>query len=284
MKDIDSKIMPMSCGPQTGTILLGSIDLNDFKSWRSYYDFRNSVLHESRFFRSPSEDQFLEAVLESSKDRVQAVPIGTKFWRAQLGSDWEPINADSPNDGDAPCPFQATRMKPQPNMASEGRANPKGLPYLYVATDKETAMAEVRPWIGSSVSLALLQTNRELKLLNCTSPRNSVVFFLEEPGPEERERSVWSDIDRAFSTPITATDQTADYVPTQILAEFFRSKGLDGVAYRSSVGHGHNLAIFDVSAADVTTGFLYEVKDIQFIFSASANPYFVSRFHDPQPD
>lgn len=40
-------------------------------------------------------------------------------------------------------------MKPLSNSASEGRANPKGIPYLYVATDKETAMSEVRPSLGA---------------------------------------------------------------------------------------------------------------------------------------
>ena len=43
-------------------------------------------------------------------------------------------------------------MKPLGGRATDGRANPRGIPCLYLATTKETAMSEVRPWIGSYVS------------------------------------------------------------------------------------------------------------------------------------
>ena len=47
-------------------------------------------------------------------------------------------------------------MKPLERIALEGRTNPKGIPYLYLSSKKETAMSEVRPWIGGYISLGLL--------------------------------------------------------------------------------------------------------------------------------
>ncbi|WP_366931004.1 RES family NAD+ phosphorylase [Mesorhizobium sp.] len=44
-------------------------------------------------------------------------------------------------------------MRPLAGRASEGRANPKGIPCLYMAVDRHTALAECRPWIGSLVSI-----------------------------------------------------------------------------------------------------------------------------------
>jgi len=41
----------------------------------------------------------------------------------------------------------AERMLPDPNKVGDGRANPKGTPYLYLASNPETAMAEMRPWV-----------------------------------------------------------------------------------------------------------------------------------------
>ncbi|MFZ0569740.1 MAG: RES domain-containing protein [Rhodomicrobium sp.] len=46
-------------------------------------------------------------------------------------------------------------MKPIPNWLSEGRANPRGIPYLYLASTRDTALAEVRPWIGSHITVWL---------------------------------------------------------------------------------------------------------------------------------
>ena len=45
-------------------------------------------------------------------------------------------------------------MKPNPEFAGDVRSNPRGIRYLYLASAKEAAMAEVRPWVGSYISLA----------------------------------------------------------------------------------------------------------------------------------
>ena len=69
--------------------------------------------------------------------------------------------------------------------------------------------------------------------------------------PDKKAKLVWTDIDNAFSRPVTLSDDEADYVPTQILAELFRSAGYDGVIYRSQFGEkGHNLALFNVADAE----------------------------------
>ncbi len=63
-------------------------------------------------------------------------------------------------------PHNPTRMKPIPGQASEGRANPKGIPYLYLATHRDTALAEVRPWIRSLFSVAQFKIVRDLVVVN----------------------------------------------------------------------------------------------------------------------
>lgn len=41
----------------------------------------------------------------------------------------------------------------------------------------------------------------------------------------------------------------SDYVPTQIIAELIKSLGYDGIAYKSSLANGHNIALFDLESA-----------------------------------
>jgi hypothetical protein len=51
--------------------------------------------------------------------------------------------------------------------------------------------------------------------------------------PEEAEHFIWKHINQAFSEPVTDSDNTADYIPTQILAERFKRDGYEGVIYTS---------------------------------------------------
>jgi hypothetical protein len=64
-----------------------------------------------------------------------------------------------------------------------------------------------------------------------------------------------------------------------VIAESFRYAGIDGLAYRSSLGDGHNIALFDLDAADVTACGLFQVRSVKFTSIAVSNPYFV----DPSP-
>ncbi|WP_413769916.1 RES domain-containing protein, partial [Vibrio vulnificus] len=70
------------------------------------------------------------------------------MWRAQAGHDDREYYQDGIYIDDFPVPYSENRMRPLLNSASEGRANPKGIPCLYVASTKETAMSEIRPWLG----------------------------------------------------------------------------------------------------------------------------------------
>lgn len=179
---------------------------------------------------------------------------------------------------DLPCAFSPERMKPVQNSSSEGRANPKGIPYLYLSTDMNTAMAEVRPWIGSYISTAQFKLLKSVRLMNCTSDDKGTMIYLKEPEPGKREVAVWKDIDKAFSMPVASDETTADYVPTQILAELFKNNGFGGIAYRSSLGKGHNIMLFDLDAADLINCALYEAKKVSFDFAQTSNRYFISKY------
>src|SRR3990172_2578820 len=193
----------------------------EFKSWGSYRKFEWSTKHGNRYIIDSDVSEFLRVVLETSTKRQSLICKDTIFWRAQLGNALRPIIDEGEEVADEPCPLPPGQMKPPSNMAYEGRTNPKGIPHLYLATSKETAMSEVRPWIGLNISVGQFKTVYDLKLIDCSVHHNKkgFILYLEEPEPEKREEAVWIDIDRAFSEPVTTNDNVADYVPTQILSE-----------------------------------------------------------------
>jgi RES domain-containing protein len=67
---------------------------------------------------------------------------------------------------------------------------------------------------------------------------------------------------------------TADYVPTQVLADLYRHNGYDGIPYKSLLGPGYNYALFDLDSADLLNCCLYKVENIQFAFRQDGNPYY----------
>ena len=89
---------------------------------------------------------------------------------------------------------------------------------------------------------------------------------------------MWSDIDRAFTKPVTRGDDSGEYVATQILVELFRDEGFDGIAYRSAFGErSTNLALFDLNSAELTGCQLHEVSSVKMNFRERDNPYWINR-------
>lgn len=244
-----------------------------FASENAYWGFSTTVVRHSRYVRDPEVERFLAALLSQAGDKAEVLESGTLLWRAQLGHDWLPPSSEF--DCAEPIGLPPERMKPLRDRAVEGRANPKGIPYLYLATQRDTALAEVRPWAGAHISGAQFRAVRALRVVDCTmhEPRSFCIFG---ETPEERwDDDVWADVDHAFSRPVTLADNTADYVPTQIIAEVFKSGGFDGVAYASSVGEGRNIALFDLDAVEMHGCAVYSLKSIRFEFEQSSNPYVV---------
>ena len=91
---------------------------------------------------------------------------------------------------------------------------------------------------------------------------------------EGKEKSVWTDIDNAFSRPVGRMDESTEYVPTQILAELFRDEGYEAIIYRSLFGEtGYNVVIFDPADAEPADGTPYEVKKIDVVAEDVGNAW-----------
>lgn len=236
-----------------------------FRSWNSFLYFKENIEREEHYFHSEEVQEFLDEVMNTARERIEFVPKGKCYWRAQLGSDLMPLDDGNGQIIDyQPITYTKKRMKPLVDKAVEGRVNPKGIPYLYLATNKKTAIFEVRPWIGKEVTLAEFETCKNLKLIDCsrfdidvmnmTAQDLDMLWKLKKPEPEEATRTIWRWIDLTFSKPIDRDDSTADYVPTQIIAELFRKNGFDGIMYNSLFNSGKNIALYDIYSVNQKDG------------------------------
>ena len=181
-------------------------------------------------------------------------------------------------------------MKPIVEFAGEGRANSSGIPVLYLASTERTAISEVRPWVGSEVSVAQFKVARNLNAIDLTQGHGESswrgltlkqLWGEEEPDAPAKQRAVWIDIDNAFSRPVTQSDERVNYVPTRILAELFQEAGYDAIVYRSQFGQGerdgYNIAIFNLEDAEILNCAPYRVKGIEVKYSEVGNRWFVRR-------
>jgi hypothetical protein len=163
-----------------------------FDSWRSFWKFSREVARERRYIRTSEAESFLAKVAATCSVRARDVPAGWIGWRAQLGHSWR---HEPQIDDEVPCAFCPARMRPLADRAHEGRVNPKGIPCLYLAATLETAVSEVRPWIGSFVSVGQFRTTHPLRIVDCSVHHARKPLFLEEPSEADREQAVWAHID-----------------------------------------------------------------------------------------
>jgi len=244
----------------------------------SYRRFEREVKTQARYVYSEESHSFLEEVILTCKRRQRVVPKGSIFGRAQIGHDWR---SEGPGgELEIECAYTSDRMRPLRSEAPEGRANPKGIPRLYMATTRDTAIAECRPWVGAYVSFAQFKMMRECTIVDCSADERDLIATFEHDLPEEeREKAVWGEIAYAFSHPVQQSETSADYAPTQILVEAFRKAGYEGIAYKSLLGEGQNVAMFDLDVADIISGGLYQINGVEYKIDLADNPYYIAKHY-----
>lgn len=216
---------------------------------------------EFRYTRTSEQASFLVSLVETARKRILPLPEGTVLYRAQIGHAW-----GGPDDMKIPAPYPSARMKPLAEFASDGRINPRGIPYLYLSSDQPTAALEVRPQIGCYITIAQFKLVRDLVVIDCSRsayPEADVFDLRRGKSADDVEEMIWTDLSRSFSMPATVSEGSTDYVPTQVISETFRAAGHGGIAYKSGYGpYAKNFALFDLESANVIKRQLFYVSDL----------------------
>lgn len=253
-----------------------------FSNHRDYHNFATSIRNNSRFALDEKPKNFLASIQNGIKNREFDLSKGHIFYRAARDYD-EQIDEKNGTYNLWGCASE--RMYPNQKYAGDGRVNPRGIPVLYLALNIDVAVAEIRPWIGETISVAQFKTNRELKLVDLSKGYRKLSIgqlsidqmMGNKPISQETiDNCVWIDIDNAFSRPMTISDNGAEYAPTQIIAELIRQNGYDGVVYKSSFGgeKGYNIALFDTKDADIINCAPYDIESISITHKETGNRWF----------
>lgn len=199
-----------------------------------WQQFKQELMHKNRFFPETKIDterlrQLLSQLIVSADD------YQTAWFRARIQKD------------ETQLPLGQMGAPPE-KLASAGRANPSGIPYLYLASNATTAVSETRPHTGQFVSVAAINVHSDLKFIDLRNPRVTVSPFIL--GDEDEISLLREDLDllmqlgRELTRPVLPHSAAIEYIPSQFLCEFIKMCGYHGVIYSSSVGDGMNLALF----------------------------------------
>jgi hypothetical protein len=222
-----------------------------------WQQLREELRSRNRFFpNTPFEHDRLEVLLASlmfdDHDR------DALWYRARIGKNNRPY---TPEEMGAP----------PGDVASHGRANPAGIPYLYLGSTPKTSVAEVRPHPGESVYVAEFSVSRGLKIIDLRNPREVVSPFLlgdeSAIAPMRGDIGFLERLGQELTTPVLPNAAAIDYIPSQYLCEFIKKCGYQGVVYSSSVSEGMNLALFEPKQAGIGRVIKYHVDAVNFTIS-----------------
>jgi hypothetical protein len=211
---------------------------------------RDELMYANRWFLDKAIDTDR---LEELLGHLLADDLPSNWYRARIYS--------------GTTPYSIGEMgAPPKRLSSHGRANPPGIPYLYLSSLPAASIAEVRPHTGESACVAAFNIPSPVKAVDLRNPRKLVSpFLLADAGAIGQLRADIPFLERLgeeLTRPVLPQGAAIDYIPSQYLCEFIKKSGYDGVVYRSSVSDGINLALFDPSKAIGGTVSQYNVTKV----------------------
>ncbi len=248
-----------------------------YEARKLWYAFKDAVFYENRFF---VKHKLLDILSEYMSKNILEIEVGKIYYRARIIDDstindhmiykcygvpeGERLNIKYLGEAN---PFkgltkEASFIPPKEVKVSAGRANPKYVKYLYVAESPTTSMFEVRPFIFDAVNIAKIQANEPLKIANIAVDLN-----LSSNKDVTMAIHIMGIIQGAFSQP---TNNSDDYIPTQIIAEYIKNLGYDGIRFNSSLHSGGvNLTIFNYEKCEAISSQDFRIENIKLTARAA---------------
>lgn len=217
--------------------------VESIKIYHSWKIFKHTVKHFNRFFdigKVNLREQYLDQLRPFIMEYERNVSTSTVFYRVREQTekllyldDIEVYKELSP----AP-----------PKFAKTNRMSPAGISYLYLASDRQTAYDECR-YKNMDVVVAKYVSKEELTIIDFSQEVfiNMKSIFSEEYDHDFRWiNSFLQDFVNEITYPVdeSKSDHSYEYVSTQIVAEYIRSLGYDGICFNSSVSSGKSYVFF----------------------------------------
>lgn len=218
--------------------------------WR---DLENSIISKNRHFNTEVAEilDSLFGDIDSKNKALVSVGLGTdikSFYRARSFYDRDAIKK-------ALVSPEKELGSPPPGVNGAGRMNAQGVSVFYGSDMPETAIAEVRPTVGSTVVTARFNLTTTLNLLDLDALADQYkVHSIFDPNSQtEMERNAFlRGLERKLIIPSSPDKEKMDYVVTQTIADYLdaHKAGIDGIRFRSTqvAKQSFNVVLFNKSS------------------------------------
>ncbi len=141
---------------------------------------------------------------------------------------------------------------PPPVNARASRLNPAGISIFYGAFKRETCVAELRPFVGSSVITGEFRIDTPIILLDMTILEDvyrNLSYFDPEYESKRDKLEFIRDFHNEIIQPVLPSDEAINYLPTQVFAAYLKDHfqpNIHGIIYGSSQAgpEQNNIALF----------------------------------------
>ncbi len=216
-----------------------------FNSIFVWNDFVDEIKNKNRFFPSEKFQEYIRMLLDFNKTTT----YNTEFYRARIIKPYHYINMhiveiDETNNKSGIFGLSREEMQAPPSeVANDGRANPKGISYLYLANDPQTACSEIRPSVTDYISISKFILEKSLNIISLNS-----INLEKYNEPEKTKRFHFlKNVFNSFTMPINERNSII-YAPSQYIAAYLQSNNIDGIQYASSSNmqpESFNIVLFD---------------------------------------
>ncbi|AEL27780.1 RES family NAD+ phosphorylase [Cyclobacterium marinum] len=253
--DSASKILNVAIG-KINTEIENSNDLVDYKgeiisNYSYWYELKEILKTERRFI--PDIDKIEELRWDGFFNTQYELTPDVKLYRARVHHQ---SGKRAYNSSEMMCP--------SPDLAKGGRANPIGIPFLYLSDNPATVLYEVRASYLDELSIGEFHLLSEKNAIRIVDFTEDTPLFQPDQKIETtiKSRLLRDTISRDLSKPMRRYDTEVDYIPTQFICEFIKVyTGASGIRFSSSLHpEGNNVVIFDQDLMECTKVTLKKVS------------------------
>lgn len=160
---------------------------------------------------------------------------------------------------------------PDKLLVPAGRANPLGIPYLYLSKDIETSLYEVRASFLDEVSVGTFKIKDHSTVILVDFTESASAFSKVDEIVEYTKRMLLKRyISADLSKPIRRYDSEIEYIPTQFICEYIRyinnkdNQIIDGIVFNSSLhSGGENVVLFEQEKVECVSIALHQVTKVE---------------------
>jgi RES domain-containing protein len=157
---------------------------------------------------------------------------------------------------------------PDKNLVPAGRANPQGIPYLYLSKHIVTVLYEIRATYLDDVSIGTFYTKDDNEIILVDFTEDASAFSkVDEIVEYTKSMLLKRYISIDLSKPIRRYDSEIEYIPTQFICEYIRYiTDANGILFNSSLHNGgKNIVLFEQEKVECLKVDMHRVSSVDII-------------------